>query len=79
MIEYSQKETQLKITIPLSGIQELCDYKNGTLGVLKNIEIDDCSRELVDNLKSVYKLLEQLELDERFLSQNKDSIPDYKD
>ena len=32
MIEYDQKENKSKISIPLSGIQELCDYKNGILG-----------------------------------------------
>ena len=72
MIEYNQKENQLKIKIPISGTQELRDYKNGILRVLNKIEIDDCSPELVYNLKSVYKLLEHLELHERFLSQQKD-------
>lgn len=62
MIEYSQKENQLKITIPLSGFQELYDYKNAILRLLKKIEIDDCNPELVNNLKSVYKLLMHLEL-----------------
>ena len=70
MIEYDQKENQLKIKIPISGTQELCDYKNGILRVLNKIEIDDCSPEMVYNLKSVYKLLVYLELDERFLSRN---------
>ena len=72
MIEYNQKENQLKIKIPISRTQELCDYKNGILRVLNKIEIDDCSPEMVYNLKSVYKLLGYLELDERVLSRNRD-------
>ena len=62
MIEYSQKENQLKITILLSGFQELYDYKNAILQLLKKIEIDDRNPELINNLKSVYKLLMHLEL-----------------
>ena len=72
MVEYNQKENQLTIKIPIFETQELRDYKNGILRVLNKIEIDDCSPDLVHNLKSVYKLLEHLELVERFLSQNKD-------
>ena len=69
MIEHSQKENPLKITIPLSGIQELCDYKNGILGVLKHITINDSSQELIDNLKLVYRL-GYLVLDDEDLSRN---------
>ncbi|MCG8318774.1 MAG: hypothetical protein MI921_04685 [Cytophagales bacterium] len=62
MIAYNEKENQLKIIIPLSGIQELYDYKNAILRLLKKIEIDDCNPELMNNLKAVYKLLLHLEL-----------------
>ena len=62
MIKYSEKENQLKVIIPLSGIQELYNYKNGILRVLNKIEIDDCSPELINSLKSVYKLLIHMEL-----------------
>ncbi|MDN5215114.1 hypothetical protein QQ020_23740 [Fulvivirgaceae bacterium BMA12] len=62
MIAYNENENQLKIIIPLSGIQELYDYKNAILRLLKKIEIDDCSPELINNLKSVYKLLIHMEL-----------------
>lgn len=61
---YNQKENPLEITIPLSGIRELQDYKNGILGVLKHITINDSSQELIDNLKLVYKLLGHLSLDD---------------
>ena len=79
MIEYNQKENQLKITIPLSGIQELCDYQKGILGILRQIEIDKCGPKLTENLKSVYKLLDHLVLDQDFLSQNENLILDSKD
>lgn len=68
MIENSQNKTQFKITIPLSGIQELQDYKNGILRVLK--EIDNISVELKDNLKTVYKLLSHLSLKDVSLFRN---------
>lgn len=68
MIELSQKESPLKIIIPLSGIRELQDYKNGILGVLKHITINDSSQGLIDNLKLVYKLLGHLSLDDGDLS-----------
>ena len=71
MIAYNQKENQLKIKIPISGTQGLCDYKNGILRVLNKIEIHDCSPELMFNLKSVYELLEDLELHKRLLYQQK--------
>ena len=70
MIENSQNKTQFKITIPLSGIQELQDYKNGILRVLKEIEIDNISVELKDNLKAVYKLLGHLSLEDVSLFRN---------
>lgn len=69
MIEHSQQENPFKITITLSGIRELQDYKNGILGVLKHITINDSSQELIDNLKLVYRLLGHLSLDDEDLSQ----------
>ena len=68
MRELSQKESPLKITIPLSGMRELQDYKNGILGVLKHITINDSSQELIDNLKLGYKLLGHLSLDDEGIS-----------
>lgn len=47
MIEYNQKENQLKITIPLSGIEELQSYQNAVLGVIRQFEIEDCDPELM--------------------------------
>lgn len=79
MIEFNQKENQLKITIPLSGIQELCNYQKGILGILRKIKIENCSPKLQENLKSVYKLLDHLVLDKEFLSQNENLVHDYKD
>lgn len=69
MIEYDQKENPLKITIPLSGIEELQNYQNGVLGVLRQFEIEDCDPELIGYVMSVYKLLGHIILEEEFFSQ----------
>lgn len=74
MKKYKQKRARLKITIYLSRIQELQDYKNGILGILKEIEINDLSEEMQNNLKSVYMLLNHLALNDRFKIQ----IPEAK-
>ena len=75
MKKYKQKKARLKITIYLSGIQELQDYKNGILGILKEIKINGISEEMQNNLKSVYGLLNHLALNDRFKIQ----IPESKD
>ena len=69
MIEYDQIENPLKITIPLSGIEELQSYQNGVLGVLRQFEIEDCDPELIGYVMSVYKLLGHIILEEKFFSQ----------
>ena len=66
MKKYKQKRAQLKIIIYLSGIQELQDYKNGILGILKEIEINGITEKMQNNLKSVYRLLNHLALKDRF-------------
>lgn len=73
MKKYKQKRARLKITIYLSGIQELQDYKNGILGILKEIEINGISAEMQDNLKSVYRLLNHLALNDKFKIQTPES------
>lgn len=78
MIEYNEKEDQLKITIPLSGIEELCDFQSGVLGVLRQIDINSASKELIANVMSVYKLLGHISLDEGFFSQKEKLMPDRK-
>ena len=78
MIEYNQKEGQLAIKIPISGINELYSYQKSILAVLGRIEIHDCNRAFVENLKAVYKLLGHLALDAEFLSEYGDLIPEQK-
>ena len=60
MIEYNQKENQLSIKIPISGVEELYAYQKSILAVLSHIEIDNCSRAFLENLKAVYRLLNHL-------------------
>ncbi|MDN5215036.1 hypothetical protein QQ020_23345 [Fulvivirgaceae bacterium BMA12] len=79
MIVYNEKENLLKITIPLLGIEELRDYQNGVLGVLRQIEIDDCNPELMGHVMSVYKLLGHIMVDKEFFSQNGKLASDHKD
>ncbi|MDN5210479.1 hypothetical protein QQ020_00420 [Fulvivirgaceae bacterium BMA12] len=69
MIVYNEKEGQLKIIIPLSGIEELCDYQSGILGVLRQIDINTASKELSAQVMSVYKLLGHISLEEEFFAQ----------
>ncbi len=79
MIEYNQNENQLTIKIPVAGIQELYAYQKSILALLGEIEIDKCSQSLIENLKSVYRLLGHLLLDGEFLSENEKFILEYKD
>ncbi|MDN5214696.1 hypothetical protein QQ020_21635 [Fulvivirgaceae bacterium BMA12] len=70
MIVFNEKEDQLKITIPLSGIEELSDYQSGILGVLRQIDINTAGKELIAHVMSVYKLLGHVSLEEEFFFQN---------
>ena len=79
MVEYDQKENQLSIKIPISGIHDLYSYQKSILAVLSQIEIDDCSQALVENLKAVYKLLSHLALDAKFLAEHGEFFPEGKD
>ena len=79
MIEYNQKENQLKITIPLSGIEELQSYQNAVLGVIRQFEIEDCDPELMGYIMLVYKLLGHIMLDEEFFYQTGKIAPALKD
>lgn len=79
MIEYNQKENQLSIKIPISGIQELHAYRESILKVLSHIEIDDCSGAFVENLKAVYRLLGHLTADAEYLAEHGDFFSKSKD
>ena len=79
MIVYNEKKNLLKITIPLSGIEELEDYQDGVLEVLRQFEIEDCDPELIRHVMSVYKLLGHIMLDEKFFFKNNKSASDHKD
>ena len=46
--------------------------------MLSQIEIDDCSQALVENLKAVYKLLSHLALDAKFLAEHGEFFPEGK-
>ena len=79
MIVYNEKKNLLKITIPLSGIEELENYQDGVLEVLRQFDIEDCDPELIRHVMSVYKLLGHIMLDEKFFFKNHKSAADHKD
>ncbi|GAA0195484.1 hypothetical protein GCM10009122_59660 [Fulvivirga kasyanovii] len=79
MISYNQQKNELEIKIPVNGIAELYNYQNGLLGILKEIQINECSNSLKENLKSVYKLLSHLLLDQDFLNQHELLLSEYKE
>ena len=79
MIVYNEKKNLLKITIPLSGIEELENYQDGVLEVLRQFDIEDCDPELIRHVMSVYKLLGHIMLDEKFFFKNLKSASDHKD
>jgi hypothetical protein len=64
MIE--EANSGFKIVIPISDLEELANYQNGMLGILRKIEIDNRDPELTENLKYVYKLLMHLTSDQNF-------------
>jgi hypothetical protein len=47
----------LSIEIP---IQELKNYQKGILGVLSKVKVDDLDSSSIEDVKSVYRLLDQL-------------------
>ncbi|TPN87930.1 hypothetical protein [Aquimarina algicola] len=49
-----------QVLIKFSDIQEVQAFKNSIMGVLSKVEIDRCDKVLINDLKSVYKLLDQL-------------------
>ena len=79
MIVYNEKKNLLKITIPLSGIEELENYQDGVLEVLRQFDIEECDPELIRHVMSVYKLLGHIMLDEKFFFKNHKSASDHKD
>ena len=78
MIVYNEKKNLLKITIPISAVEELENYQDGVLEVLRLIDIEDCDPELTRHVMSVYKLLGHIMLDEKFFSKNKKSASEHK-
>jgi hypothetical protein len=61
---------ELRISIPISGIETLTNYQTGLLGLLRRIEIGNCDPELKEHIKAVYELLTQLRLNEDLLIQH---------
>lgn len=63
MIVFDKENGTIHIQIPLCGYDELLKYQKSILGVLREIEIQDCRPELKEHLKKVYELLSHLLMD----------------
>jgi hypothetical protein len=70
MLSYNSDADQIKIVIPVSGIEEIHSYRKGIMGILKLVEIDESDEYLKENLKSVYQLLNHLSIDKSVLFQH---------
>lgn len=66
MVVINSGKNQLKVDIPISGIDELHKYQNGLLSILRKIKIDNCDPEFKEHLKTVYELLSHLQPKEEF-------------
>jgi len=64
MIIYDSNEKQLKLEIPLKGIEDVTLYQNALLRILGRINIESNDKELKEDLKTIYKLLAYTEMDQ---------------
>jgi len=60
MIEYDGKLRQFKITILVANEGDVKKYRDGILKILNKVEIDRNDLSLINDLKSVYELLNHL-------------------
>ena len=67
MISYNLDKSQIKLTIPVSGIAELHSYQKGIMGLLSLVDLENCDEDVQENLSYVYKLMNHLLLDDQFL------------
>lgn len=74
MVKLDGKNSEMKIVIPISDVQELSKYQRGIMGVLRKIEVGDCDPKMKEHLESVYELLSHLVLDESSLLRGKELL-----
>lgn len=73
MIVHDPSKNQLKIEIPLTGLDDLSKYQNALLSMLRRVSIDKNDYQFKEDLKTVYSLLSHTLLDKGLLS-NKESL-----
>jgi len=61
MVTQNSQKNQLVVTIPNRNILDLQHYHLGILNLLANVEIENCTPELKENIKAVYELLSHLQ------------------
>ncbi|WP_109851005.1 hypothetical protein [Aquimarina sp. AU58] len=62
MINNNQKKCQTYIKIPLTEEKDLEVYKDGILGILSKVEIHSVDQRTIGHLKTVYKLLDCIQV-----------------
>jgi hypothetical protein len=74
MIKLDEKNSEMKIVIPISDMDELSKYQRGIMGILRKIEVGNCDPTMKEHLESVYELLSHLVLDESSLLRGKELL-----
>lgn len=64
MIVYDSNNGELKLEIPLAGIDDVMLYQNALLRILGRINIESNDSELKEDLKTIYKLLSYTEMNQ---------------
>lgn len=64
---------KLQITIPISDVGELNQYRESIIKLLSLVEISDCNAETRQEVKSLYKLLSHFELSQQ-IQLNEESL-----
>jgi hypothetical protein len=78
MVKIEKRSSQLKISIPISGMEELHTYQKGLLGILVKIETCEYDPDLMENLRAVHTLLAHLLLDKDFHAQHKEIVKKHR-
>ena len=59
MLEFNHEENQFRLIIAISRLDEITEFKRGILGILREVDIEDCSQTMRDDVLRVYRFLEK--------------------
>jgi hypothetical protein len=71
----SNPAQHLKISIPISGLDELQQYRKSIIKLLSKIEINDCNEDIKEDVKVMYKLLSHLAVEKMSSDPHDNLIP----